>query len=132
MMISYWSVAIFLQSKINNKMNADMSQNEILDCVKVAICVCAIDGLISQTEEQILFQLISSKFPEFSRDIFNLVIDDFFESSNQIEDYLNKVHSLAMREFTLSLCKESASADGLDFRENLAIQKACLIWGLQS
>lgn len=109
-----------------------MNLDDISASVKVAACVCAIDGLISQAEEAIMFQIVLEKFPDYKIDDFNTAIDDFFESNEQIEDYLIGITNLEMRYFTLQLCEKSASADGLDFRENLAHQKACLIWGIDS
>lgn len=109
-----------------------MNCDDITASVKVAACVCAIDGLISQSEEEIIFQIVLEKFPEYKLDSFNAAIEDFFESSDQIEDYLTAITNQEMRNFTMHLCKKSASADGLDFRENLAIQKACLIWGIEN
>lgn len=110
----------------------NMNLEEISASVKVAACACAIDGLMSQAEETTMFQLVLKKFPEYQLDNFNSAIDEFFESNDQIEDYLLAITNIEMRYFTLYLCEKSASADGLDFRENFAIQKACLIWGIES
>lgn len=111
----------------NNKEDLD----KVSAAIKVAACICARDGLISQAEETVMFQLVSEKYLSFTIDFFNIAIDDFFNSENQIEDYLECITDLEMRKFTLFLSKKSASADGLDFRENIAIQKASFIWGIE-
>mgnify|MGYP000712817535 CR=1 FL=1 len=106
-----------------------MKNCDVSVSVKIAACICGRDGLISQAEEQKMFQLISNKFPTFSPDDFDTAINEFFDSNDQIEDYLSKVSDQEMRKFTLDLSKASASVDGLDIRENIALQKAYQIWG---
>jgi len=105
-----------------------MELGRISASVKVALCVCALDGLISESEEAMIFQLVSEKFSEYRIDDFNAVIEEFFDSKDQIEDYLQAVIDPEMRNFTLYLAEASASIDGLDIRENIALQKAFLIW----
>ena len=106
-----------------------MKNSDVSVSVKIAACICGRDGLISQAEEQKMFQLISNKFPEFSLDYFDTAINEFFDSDDQIEDYLSKVNDQEMRQFILGLAEASASVDGLDIRENIALQKAYQIWG---
>lgn len=108
-----------------------MEFHEISASIKVAACVCARDGLISHAEETMMFKIISEKFSGYSLDQFNSVIDEFFNSNDQIENYLQAITNTEIREFTLYLAKNSACADGLDFRENIAIQKAYLTWGIE-
>ena len=107
-----------------------MKNNNVVVSLKIAACICGKDGLISLAEEQKMFQLISEKFPEFSFDDFEAVINEFFDSNDQIEDYLSKVNDQEMRQFTLELSEASASVDGLDIRENIALKKAYQIWGV--
>lgn len=109
-----------------------MEINEISAGIKIAACICAKDGLISQAEEEMMFHLISEKLPEYKIAKFNVVIDEFFDSTDQIEDYLKAISGPETRKFILHLAEVSASVDGLDIRENIALQKAYLIWGLEA
>jgi len=106
-----------------------MTNNSVSGCLKIAACICGRDGLISHAEEQKMFELISQKFPDFSIGEFEVAIDEFFDSGDQIEDYLLAIDDIDMRQFTLNLAEASASVDGLDIRENIALQKAYQIWG---
>ena len=54
----------------------------------------------------------------------------FFDSSDEIQDYLALIDDVALRQFTLVLAEASASADGLATKENIALEKACVIWGV--
>jgi len=105
-----------------------MDLDQISACIKVAASICARDGLISQAEEEMMFKLVSEKIPNYQLDQFNHVIDEFFDSTEQIEDYLSKISNPEVRKFTLQLSEVSASVDGLDIRENIALQKAHLVW----
>jgi len=107
-----------------------MIKREIESCLKLAACICAKDGVLSQAEEEKIFQLIQEKFPDFTVDDFEKSITDFFESNDQIEDYLNNITSYNLRIFALELSKISASVDGLDIRENIALKKAYSYWGV--
>ena len=105
-----------------------MDLDQVSACIKVAACICARDGLISQAEEEMMFKLVSEKIPDYQLDQFNHVIDDFFDSTDQVEEYLSKISSPEIRKFALYLSEVSASVDGLDIRENIALQKAHIIW----
>lgn len=103
---------------------------EILDVViKVAACVCGKDGVISEAEEQKMFEVMSEKFPNYTLQRFNQAIDDFFDECLQLEDYLKSIPKEELKIFTIYLCKSSASADGLDIYENIALQKVATILG---
>jgi hypothetical protein len=97
--------------------------------VKVAACVCGKDGVISQTEEEAILATISSEYPDYSLMRFNKTLDDFFDDNLQLEDYLEQISDLNLKKFTINLCEFSASADGLDLRENIALHKVKLIFG---
>jgi hypothetical protein len=97
-------------------------------CIKIAACVCGKDGLISQPEEKKIFELVMSKFPDTTRSDFDTYMDAFFESDKQIEDYIRQIDDSSLRDFVLFLAEESASADGLELRENIALQKIRSIW----
>lgn len=98
-------------------------------CLKVAACICATDGVISEAEERTLVRIFRTRYPDFNDDDIERALIEFFDSDNQIEDFLALVKDQELRNFTLRLAEESASADGLDIRENIALNKAYLIWG---
>ena len=98
--------------------------------LKIAACVCGKDGIISQAEEEKMFQLVSNKYSEFSLSDFDLILDDFFNSDKQIEDYLLEIADSETRNFVFELSAASASADGLDIRENIALSKVAVLWGI--
>lgn len=103
---------------------------ELLDvAVKVAACVCGKDGVISEAEEQEIYRIVSENNSAYSLNRFNQAIDDFFDESLQLEDYLENISGLEHKILTINLSKSSASADGLDINENLALQKVEIILG---
>jgi|TARA_R110001583_G_scaffold142925_1_gene295046 hypothetical protein len=105
-------------------------KTETLDViVKIAACVCGKDGIISQMEEESIYNTITSKSSNYTLEFFNKAIDDFFDENLQLEDYLEKVKNLGIHEFVIYLCEVSASADGLDIKENIALNKVKLILG---
>ena len=106
-------------------------KNDIEKCLKIAACICGRDGVISEAEECIMFQLASNKCPSLKSEDFEKVLDEYFDSDNQIEDYLEQVVDVELRKFALMLSEKSASADGLDIRENIALSKAYALWGLK-
>jgi hypothetical protein len=107
-----------------------MTLNTVGACIKIAACICGKDGVISEAEELKMLQILEVSFPEFDSDSFETTLTEFFSSDSQIEEYLSQVDDEDLRQFTLKLAEESASADGLDTRENIALQKAYLIWGV--
>lgn len=105
---------------------------ELLDvAVKVAACVCGKDGIISESEEQEIFRLISKENTNYSLERFNQSIDDFFDESLHLEDYLEKITDEEHKIFTINLSKLSASADGLELNENIALQKVGIVLGVK-
>ena len=107
-----------------------MTSENLKACIKVAACVCGKDGIISAAEEREMFRLLVESFPECDQNMFESALTEFFDSNDQIEDYLALVVSEALRRFTLKLAEVSASADGLETRENIALAKAYLVWGV--
>lgn len=107
-----------------------MTSESIKTCIKIAACVCGKDGIISAAEEREMFRLLVERFPECDQNLFESALTEFFDSNDQIEDYLALVDGEALRKFTLKLAEVSASADGLETRENIALAKAYLVWGV--
>ncbi len=108
-----------------------MASNKPSACVKIAACVCGKDGVISQAELNKMFELIIKQFPNFNRESFEKAIDEFFDSEDDIEDMLLLVDDGNLRDFTLHLSAQSAAADGLNPKENIALEKACEVWGIK-
>jgi hypothetical protein len=102
--------------------------NELSTCIKVAACICAKDGVISELEEQAIFRIVSERFPDLTNDNIEMSLID---SNHQIEDYLALIDDNDLRKFTLNLAEVSASADGLNLKENIALEKAYLVWGIK-
>ena len=107
-----------------------MNSRDPIACVKVAACICAEDGIISKAELQKMFEILSERFSKFSFESFEKAIDDFFDSGSQIEEFLDAIDNQELRHFALRLSELSAAADGLDTRENVALEKAHLVWGI--
>ena len=107
-------------------------EHNISSIVKVAISICAQDGLISETEENRIFKLILKRFPDYTQDAFNRAMDEFFNSELQIEDYLADITEPELQKYTYELAIDSAASDGLEIRENIAAQKASHIWNIRN
>ena len=77
-----------------------------------------------------MLSLLLQRFPDVNEAVFDNALNEFFDSEDQIEDYLGRIKDGELRRFTLSLAEVSAGADGLDIKENIALEKAFLIWGI--
>lgn len=106
-----------------------MDENSYRNYIKLAACICAQDGVISEVEERTMFRVVNEYFPEVDEKKFEDEIQEFFQSDSQIEDYLSLIEDEDARRFALKLSEISAGADGLDTRENIALKKARAIWG---
>jgi hypothetical protein len=106
-----------------------ISNDEIKDILNIVFCISAKDGILSDIEIQ-SSQLEFTKF--FNRRLtskaLDLILDDFFNSDDQIESYMDAITNYKLRLPILKLAFLSASADGLDIKENIAFQKAINIW----
>ena len=106
-------------------------KEKIRACIQIAACICGKDGVISELEEQAIVTLVSERFPDFTLDDIERALSDFFNSNQQIEDYLILVDDVEHRRFALYLAEKSASADGLNVKENIALEKAYLVWDIK-
>jgi hypothetical protein len=95
--------------------------------VKIAACVCGKDGVISHTEELAMYDYVHFSFSEYSRERFNNTLDEFFDESDQIEVYLSKITEISLKHFIINLCEFSAGSDGLDIKENIALDKVKIV-----
>lgn len=97
---------------------------------KLVACVCAKDGILSQVEEQKMFLLLQESFPHLTEQAFEAMLIDFFDSEHQIDDYLGAIVDDNNRRLALTIAESSASEDGLDPRENIALDRAYIFWGI--
>ena len=93
------------------------------DILNLALCICAQDGVISETELKTLYKHLN-KLTKVSKKDFDLGIENFFDNKLGLEEYLQKVSKLGLNQQILDLCLEAASSDGLNIKENIAFQKA--------
>lgn len=113
-------------------MSANESKSQqVSACIKVAACVCGKDGVISEIEEQAIIQIVTQRFSEISQNDIEQALCEVFDSDLHIENYLELVEDQELRKFAICLAEESASADGLNIKENIALLKAYLVWGIQ-
>jgi hypothetical protein len=100
-------------------------------CIKVAACVCGKDGIISSEEEAEMLKILSEFIPDFTEKDLDTTLNEFFDSEDQIEDYMSAIQGRDLIKFALYLAHKSASSDGLDPLENIALQKARSFWSIE-
>lgn len=62
-----------------------MSKREQLSIsIKIAACVCAKDGVISEQEEAELFRLVNEHYPDFGDDQIDQALTDYLSSDAQV------------------------------------------------
>ena len=110
-------------------MNQKITKDIVADILNIVLCISAQDGVLSDTE----IEKSREEFPAFfnkkiSKKQLDTIVDDFFNSNEQIESYLGKITSDDIKLPILQLTIISASSDGLEIRENIAFQKALYIW----
>ena len=113
-------------------MSLTLSEKNKTEVVNIALTICARDGILSGTE----LSTLREKFPEYFKvkieeKDFEAMVDDFFQSDKQIEAYLEPITDQELRRSVLIISMESAASDGLDIRENIAFEKAMMIWGFE-
>ena len=104
------------------------------DIIFLALCICAKDGLISSEEEVqtlVLFNEASKDnkipFKKLTKSSYEKIVDEFFSSRSQLEDYIEAVKDSEYLGKILEIAKNAASSDGFDIRENIAYQKTKVI-----
>jgi hypothetical protein len=95
------------------------------------LCICAKDGFISSEEENETFLLFNKAveekkipFKKITQTSFQKLIDEFFSSNLQLEDYLIALKGQSYTKEILKMSEMAASADGLNILENIAFLKA--------
>ena len=102
---------------------------EIEAAFNICACICGKDGIISREEEEAITQKFKSAFNLCVEDI-NTLFDRFFESKVQIDNYVNVITDKELQRLIVDISEFSAAADGMDVRENIALQRTKLLWGL--
>jgi hypothetical protein len=87
--------------------------------INLALAVCAHDGLISDME----ISSLRSHFcglDKITEAELDRLVDDFFEQDLSLEQLFAAVDD---SDYALRISAEAASADGLDIRENFALER---------
>lgn len=96
--------------------------------IKIVLYISSNDGVFSQEEESELTKLVIQSMPNISKLLLNSWIDEFFEEDLQLEFYCKKITDKESQLLALSLAVQTATADGLDLKENLALHKVMNFW----
>jgi len=115
-----------------SKKDISIYKSEVAAIVNVAASICAKDGVLSESEERMIYKMVCEEYKNYSFEYFDDVLNDFFSSDKQIEEYLAEIKDEKVRRFSLKVARTSASEDGLDIRENIALMRASEIWGVIS
>tara|TARA_E500000178_G_C16986387_1_gene738460 strand:+ start:764 stop:1120 length:357 start_codon:yes stop_codon:yes gene_type:complete len=104
----------------------------IKDIVSFVCLICAQDGIISETEINSLKEQLKKHQKKLdiknpSEKEFERLVEDFFNSKKDIDDYFKLLHSSIETELLLHIALVSATSDGLDIRENIAFDRALKI-----
>ncbi len=102
---------------------------QISNIVSLAACVCAQDGIISETELDAIREMVSEKFSQITKDDFNSMIDNFFLEDKSLETYYENLQSSEDLNEIINICHASAASDGLEPRENIALIKLIRLAG---
>ena len=87
--------------------------------INLALAICAHDGLISGAEIASLQSHFCDSGKVTESEMEGLV-DAFFEDERTIEELISVVDDV---DYALRVSEEAASADGLDIRENFALER---------
>jgi hypothetical protein len=98
--------------------------------IKIALYVACNDGVLSEEEEEQLVKSSLKNFPSVEQKKIEFWIEEFFEEDLLLENYCDKISGLEDRLLALKIATETASADGLDLKENLALSRVINYWGI--
>ncbi len=87
--------------------------------VSLALAICAHDGLISDAEIAYL-RSIYCDTGRLTLSEMEKIIDAFFEEDKSLEELFFAVDDI---DITLQISEKAASVDGLDLKENFALQR---------
>ncbi len=98
--------------------------------IKIALYVACNDGVFSEEEEEQLVKLSIKNFPSIDQMKIANWIDEFFDENLTLENYCDKIADIEGRLLALRIAIETASADGLDLKENLALSRVMNYWNI--
>jgi len=102
---------------------------DVKSAFNICVSICGQDGVISGQEEEAIIDKFKSMF-ELDDEDFDDLFGKFFETNDHIDSYLEKVTNIDLQRKVLLISEYSASRDGLDVRENIALQRVKLVWGI--
>jgi hypothetical protein len=102
----------------------------VRDIVGLSLCLCAVDGLVSDTEESELKKEIIKTYPNIDINQIENWIDEFFDSDLQIEEYAIAIPDYKSRLLALRIGTCAAASDGLNLKESLSLLKVCSLYGI--
>ncbi len=102
----------------------------VREIVGLSLCLCAVDGLVSDTEESELKKEIIKTYPNIDIMQIDDWIDEFFDSDLQIEEYAMAIPDHDSRLSALRIGTYAAASDGLDLKESLSLLKVCSLYGI--
>tara|TARA_B110000908_G_C10266625_1_gene464620 strand:- start:6345 stop:6683 length:339 start_codon:yes stop_codon:yes gene_type:complete len=103
--------------------------NEIEAAFIICASICGQDGIISSEEEEALTQRFESLYDLNGAEI-NSLFDKFFNSKQHIDQYLAQITNIKVQKQVIEIAEFSASVDDLDIRENIALQRTKVVWGI--
>ena len=106
-----------------------MINEETEAAFNICACICGKDGVISGVEEEAITQKFKSSFNLNDEDI-NSLFDRFFESKMKVDQYCSVITDEELQRLVFDISEFSAGSDGMDVRENIALQRIKLTWGL--
>lgn len=106
-----------------------MDKNEIEAAFNICVAICGQDGIVSSQEEDAIIQNFKSIY-NLSDSTLSTLFENFFESKIHIDEYLGQITDAAKQQQILRISELSAAIDDLDIRENIALQRAKLVWGI--
>ena len=98
--------------------------SNVRSSLKLCLGICAYDGFLSDSELDVLFTQYNKR-NALGRDQFDQIVDEFFEEYLTLEDLYYQAEPLSDE---LTIAELAASADGLDLKENLALQKCYFLF----
>ena len=107
-----------------------MKKRDLGTAIVLCAIVCGRDGIISDDELEVMYLEFLSIDSSLTRDVFEKVIDRYFMGSLSIISLAPEITERSFQEKIAEIAEKSAAADGLDERENLALQKLKKVWGL--
>jgi hypothetical protein len=87
--------------------------------IKLALAVCAHDGLISDAEIAFLRSHYCG-LGRITESEMERIIDAFFDEDESLEELICAVDNI---DYALRVSEEAASSDGLDIKENFALER---------